>query len=340
MSVPPAGADASPQEMLIRGARRSSMRLSASLAAGASAPASRIANSSPPRRAIVSVGRSSPPMQLDDPAEELVARRVAVGVVEVLEAVEVEHDQAGGDPEPRHPGHRPARGALEPAAVERSGERVGARGDREQLPPALVVAGLPDAHERDAREAGGEQQRGAARRARSDRQAGVSHDRRRAHGDDRKERIGDAGEDARDEQDEGERAVGAAVEGREPEDQAEVEEAPGQEEGLAPARADHLLPRERQRECAADRAGNEERPQRRPVAAVAPPGEVAGTRRADDEGDPGSRGHGVLPEAQLGRVERVVERLRGGHVPPSVPPREGRWQCAVRPFCGESRLDG
>jgi hypothetical protein len=61
-----------------------------------STPGRRIANSSPPKRAIVSPGRSACAQALGDDDEQLVARGVAERVVDDLELVEIDEQHGGG----------------------------------------------------------------------------------------------------------------------------------------------------------------------------------------------------------------------------------------------------
>ena len=83
-----------------------------------------MANSSPPKRASVSVARRSSFEPARDLLDQLVAGRMAVGVVDVLEAVEVEEH------------HRePAAGAADPAEllVEPLAEEQAVRQPRERV---------------------------------------------------------------------------------------------------------------------------------------------------------------------------------------------------------------
>ena len=71
----------------------SSRPVATSSAAAASVSGRMIANSSPPRRAMTSVSRRRSRSAVGDAHDQLVAHRVAERVVDVLEVVEVEHQQ-------------------------------------------------------------------------------------------------------------------------------------------------------------------------------------------------------------------------------------------------------
>ena len=97
--------------------------------------------------------------QLDQPHEHGVAGGVALAVVDRLEVVEVEHGERERPARARRLGQLRLQALVEPAAVERAGERVDAREQRElvavvlELAP-LVVAQLhlPEAHARGPHE--------------------------------------------------------------------------------------------------------------------------------------------------------------------------------------------
>ena len=102
------------------------------------------ANSSPPRRARSSPARSSFVQFARSPAQQLVADRVAVDVVDVLEAVEVEDQQRERRAVARVAGDVHAEALLEAAAIEGPGQVVRARQD---LEPGVLdghAAALPD----------------------------------------------------------------------------------------------------------------------------------------------------------------------------------------------------
>jgi hypothetical protein len=94
---------------------------------------------------------------IDDPAEELIARAVPVEVVDGLEVVQVEQDQAGGAAGSERVVQLRSHLLLEPAAVERSGQRVRARHLDQPLADAIVVLRLPGAENRREGEADGDE---------------------------------------------------------------------------------------------------------------------------------------------------------------------------------------
>ena len=104
---------------LISTGRSSARRIRAAASAASAEPAtpsSRTANSSPPKRATVSVGRTAILQPAADLLEHLVARGVAEAVVDGLEVVEVdEHDR---DLRNAAPGAH--QGVLDPVGEERA----------------------------------------------------------------------------------------------------------------------------------------------------------------------------------------------------------------------------
>ena len=175
-----------------------------------------------------------------DAAQQRVARRVALGVVDGLEVVEVDHDQPERAPVVAHVVGQLRLEALgEAAAVEAAGQRVRAREPRQLAPLALAVGGLGDAHHRAGDEQRGEDPDrvglGSAREQRRDR-------RRRARTSRRRSPPSGAGRRARRRSAAGRRSRTSGL--REPpsaltmaRDQREVAGRPGEEEVLAPARA-------------------------------------------------------------------------------------------------------
>ena len=110
---------------------------------------------------------------LDDAAQDRVARTVALGVVDALEVVEVEHDEGERVAVALGPGDLRLEALLEPAAVQRAGQRVAARDAGQLVAVRAVVARLPRADPGRVDEAAGEEERerradpaGRGRRAR------------------------------------------------------------------------------------------------------------------------------------------------------------------------------
>ncbi len=247
----------------------------------------------------------------DDPAQQLVARRVPEHVVDRLELVDVQHDErarAAGAPHRRQLGHRPL---FEAAPVQAAGERVGARRLGERAVLAVLVLRLPAAQhagaEEDEHEGDGV---GHVRTALAERQAEVGHHARRAHDHDRAHRVGHRREDHGEEQHDHERAAGAAVDERAGDDQREVAERPREEQKLA-VRAQHHLLAEPVDAEGAERGSDEERGEEEPVRLLPGQRDVDQAENGDAEGerDRGCDGRFAHPQ------RREVEHLRFGFSP-------------------------
>ena len=102
-----------------------------------------IANSSPPKRATVSIGRMQSCSACGDVLEHQVAGRVAVGVVDALEVVDVDHQHqrrlAGAGDAVDLAGQR----QLELAPVGQAGQRVAARQLAQAVDHRLQPGALP-----------------------------------------------------------------------------------------------------------------------------------------------------------------------------------------------------
>ena len=94
-------------------------------AASASSPGSITTNSSPPMRAAAAPSGQMPAQHEPDLAQERVAELVPGAVVDVLEVVAVEHDEAERLPHLLRPTQLAVEQVLEPAPVEQPGQRVG-----------------------------------------------------------------------------------------------------------------------------------------------------------------------------------------------------------------------
>ena len=114
---------------------------SATPSACASSPMSshRTANSSPPKRATVSLGRSSAAQARADRAQQLVAGVVAERVVDDLEVVEVEEEQREAAAPRRRRAERVAEAVEQQRAVREAGERVVQRVVADRAPRAQAL---------------------------------------------------------------------------------------------------------------------------------------------------------------------------------------------------------
>ena len=122
-SRPSAGRAAAPIEAGARvGQRVADGAARPRCASRAPAPGTRTANSSPPSRPTVSPGRRAG-QRRDDPAQVLVAGRVPVEVVELLEGVEVDQDVGEGLARALGAAQLDREALLEAAPVQAPGER-------------------------------------------------------------------------------------------------------------------------------------------------------------------------------------------------------------------------
>jgi hypothetical protein len=238
-------------------------------------------------------------------AQQAVAGRVALGVVDALEVVEVEHRQRE-----RHavaPRARDLGGEslLEAAAVERAGQRVAARDPRELTALLLVVAALPAADPRGVGERDGEHEGvlGAdAADQHGERQVREEVD--RADDEHRAQRIGERRVHERQEEQGGERARRPAVDRGAHGDHEDEADAPADEEQLAPAAGDHALerqPADRQRR---DERQHHEHGQHVAVRLVPRQGVVDRRVRAREDARVDPRAQRAQAELDLGRVGR------------------------------------
>ena len=101
-------------------------------------------NSSPPRRATVSVTRTAAVSRGPRASSTLVARGVAEGVVDRLEAVEVEHEHGDVDALALPAGQRVSEAVERERAVGQPGERVVQRGMARDLLLAVALDGDDD----------------------------------------------------------------------------------------------------------------------------------------------------------------------------------------------------
>ena len=134
----------SPAASTLSPASAVTIRPTASCASSASVSGSSSANSSPPMRKAKSLARIVPSQQRGDGLQRAVARRVAVGVVDALEVVEVAEGQDEAPAVAQGALDLGAQLAHEGAPVEQPGERV-AIGLRAQL---LDVPGGDHGHHR------------------------------------------------------------------------------------------------------------------------------------------------------------------------------------------------
>ena len=106
----PAGRPRRPRRGTARRTAPRSARRSRARSASPATSSQRTVNSSPPKRAIVSLGRSSRAQARGDVAQQAVAGGVAEGVVDELEAVEVDEQHRHAALAPARRGAAPARG--------------------------------------------------------------------------------------------------------------------------------------------------------------------------------------------------------------------------------------
>ena len=238
------------------------------------------------------------------PAELVVARPVAEPVVRALEVVEVDEEEADRRAGATGAAQLGVEALVEPAAVERAGERVGARDAREGRALALVLARLPRAHPARRGQRQGDDELAAARHAAEDRgRPGVRRDVGHDDDDRRQEGIGERGEDRRQEEEGGQRAADAAVARGDDRDQRDQDARPGEEHRLARTRpAQDPAQRHRQhRERPPDRADRDR--EDRPAVRLRPGGEAVGGEvepAEDAQSDAGPRV--AQPELDVGEV--------------------------------------
>jgi hypothetical protein len=220
-----------------------------------------------------------------DPAQQGVAGRMTLGVVDGLEVVEVDHDQAQRAPVVAHV-VRPLRlEALgEAATVQAARQRVRAREPRELAPLVLAVRRLGDAHHRGRDEQGGEDPDHVglcvAREESCDHVGTHRHHAADPHG---ACRVGERAEDQRQEEDRGEHAARAAVRADDGGDDRDIGSGPGEEEVLAPVRAHDRRGGQPAHGVGAHQSAGEQRDDERAVRA--PPGDEDVGEHDQDRGE-------------------------------------------------------
>ena len=245
------------------------------------------------------------PHPLDDPAQQVVAGRVSMEVVDRLEVVEVEQHERERTAGPDGVGQLGPNALLETAAVERLGERIGPGHEQQPVARAVVVLRLPGAQDRRERKARCyESDVGDVGVAVEIAHQQEGEDVRRADRDEDPQRVKGGGEHHREEQQQGERAARTSVGCDRDRDQADVEQAPGDEERVHHTDVvQHAPDREHRDHRAAGDTGGEQPEDQASIALIPCADRIDHAGRAHGEGEPDSGFHHVLQQLALADVD-------------------------------------
>ncbi len=240
---------------------------------------------------------------------------MALAVVDSLEAVEVECDQRERAAAPVGLVELRLEPLQEPTAVQAAGERIGSRDSVELVALGVADARLPRADQGGDAEAHGEQrQRQVVAAADVHRDHQVHEQLERADREHEHRRIGQRGDNERDEEQGGEGAVRATVDRHGGADSGNLGEAPAEEEEVMGRAVDDLLERQQAHEHSPGQVGAGDGREPELVGALPSAHRVGGEHRGGQVGEPDPRARDAQAELDLREIDDLKAEI--AHDPP------------------------